>query len=77
MPLQLYNAGEYPIVITPYLPLCQLMLIPLSGLPERSYGEPELESKYINDDGGPSLWWRDRLVPCPIVRVHFVRGLPA
>ncbi len=35
MPLQLYNAGEYPIVITPYLPLCQLMLIPLSGLPER------------------------------------------
>jgi hypothetical protein len=35
------------------------MLIRLSGEPERSYGHEALDSKYANDDGGPSLWWRD------------------
>ena len=37
-------------------------LIPLQSEPERSYGDAELRSKYINDDGGPSLWWRDARV---------------
>jgi deoxycytidine triphosphate deaminase len=60
MPLQLFNAGPYPIRITPHLPVCQLMLIRLPSEPARTYGDPELQSKYINDDGGPSLWWRDR-----------------
>jgi deoxycytidine triphosphate deaminase len=59
MPLQLFNAGPYPVRVTPYLPLCQLMLIRLTSEPGRTYGDPELESKYVNDDGGPSLWWRD------------------
>lgn len=62
MPLQLFNAGPYPIRITPYLDVCQLMLIKLSSPSERNYGDEELQSKYINDDGGPSLWWRDRRV---------------
>ena len=62
MPLQLYNAGPYPIRLTPYLSICQLMLVRLSDDPERSYGDEELRSKYINDDGGPSLWWRDQQV---------------
>jgi deoxycytidine triphosphate deaminase len=62
MPLQLVNHGPYPIRLTPYLPICQLMLIPLSAEPDRSYGDPDLESKYVNDDGGPSLWWRDARV---------------
>jgi hypothetical protein len=35
------------------------MIVPLSGIPDRTYGNEELRSKYINDDGGPSLWWRD------------------
>jgi len=60
MPLQLFNAGPYPIRITPHLPVCQLMLIRLPSQPEHTYGDPELQSKYTNDDGGPSLWWRDR-----------------
>jgi deoxycytidine triphosphate deaminase len=62
MPLQLYNAGPYPILVTPFLSICQLMLVPLSNEPERTYGDPELQSKYVNDDGGPSLWWRDARV---------------
>jgi deoxycytidine triphosphate deaminase len=62
MPVQLFNAGPYPIRITPYLPICQLMLIPLTATPSRTYGDPELRSKYVNDDGGPSLWWLDAQV---------------
>jgi deoxycytidine triphosphate deaminase len=62
MPLQLYNAGPYPIRITPYLPICQLKLVQLSSEPDRQYGQEELQSKYVNDDGGPSFWWRDRRV---------------
>ncbi len=62
MPLQLFNGGPYPLRLTPYLSICQLMLVRLSTEPEHSYGDEELQSKYINDDGGPSLWWRDRHV---------------
>lgn len=66
MPLQLVNAGPYSLKIRPFLPICQLMLVPLSEEPERTYGDHELQSKYVNDDGGPSFWWRDRQVR----RVH-------
>lgn len=62
MPLQLFNAGPYPIKITPYLMICQLMVIRLASEPELTYGDPLLRSKYENDDGGPSKWWRDRSV---------------
>jgi deoxycytidine triphosphate deaminase len=62
MPLQLYNGGPYPIRVTPFAPICQLMLVKLSSAPERTYGDEELSSKYVNDDGGPSFWWRDREV---------------
>lgn len=62
MPLQLFNAGPYPIKITPYVSICQLMLVRLSSDPDRTYGQAELESKYVNDDGGPSFWWRDRSI---------------
>jgi deoxycytidine triphosphate deaminase len=62
MPLQLVNCGPYPIRITPYVPLCQLMLVRLIEEPERTYGDPELKSKYENDEGGPSKWWRDHSI---------------
>jgi deoxycytidine triphosphate deaminase len=62
MPLQLYNAGPYPLRLTPFLDICQLMVVRLTSTSERSYGAPELQSKYVNDDGGPSLWWRDARV---------------
>src|SRR5580704_8893496 len=62
MPLQLSNVGPYPLRLAPYFSICQLMLVPLASEPERSYGDAELRSKYINDDGGPSMWWRDARV---------------
>lgn len=62
MPLQLFNYGESPITIVPHIPICQLMLVKLSNIPSRTYGEKELESKYVNDDGGPSYWWRDKRI---------------
>jgi deoxycytidine triphosphate deaminase len=62
MPLQLVNCGPYPIRITPYLAVCQLVLVQLSATPERTYGDPDLKSKYENDEGGPSKWFRDASV---------------
>jgi deoxycytidine triphosphate deaminase len=62
MPLQLFNASPFPIRVLPYLPICQLKIVSLSSRPDRTYGDPELQSKYVNDDGGPSYWWRDRRV---------------
>lgn len=62
MPLQLYNAGPFPLQIYPYIHICQLMVVQLSSTPSRTYGDEGLQSKYMNDDGGPSYWWRDRRV---------------
>lgn len=62
MPLQLVNHGPFKIKIIPYLPICQLALVKLTGIPEKPYGHPDLQSKYMNDDGGPSYWWRDSRV---------------
>ena len=62
MPLQLVNYGSNPIKIFPYVPICQLMLVRLSTKPQRVYGERELQSKYMDDDGGPSYWWRDKQI---------------
>lgn len=62
MPLQLSNHGPYSLRLAPYFSICQLMLVPLATEPDRSYGDAELRSKYINDEGGPSLWWRDARV---------------
>lgn len=62
MPLQLVNQSAVPIRIFPFLPICQLMLVRLSSEPSHVYGEKELQSKYMNDDGGPSYWWRDKRI---------------
>ena len=59
MPLQLLNCGPYPIRLIPYLSICQLMLVRLSSESESNYGETDRQSKYDNDDGGPSKWWLD------------------
>jgi hypothetical protein len=78
MPLQLFNAGPYPLRLPPYLSICQLMLIRLSRTPDRTYGDEDLQSKYINDDGGPSLWWRDarvRALQDRLGAVHVSQGI--
>ena len=62
MPIQLVNHSRTTIKIIPYIPICQIMFIKLSGIPERLYGVDELQSKYKDDDGGPSHWWRDKRI---------------
>lgn len=62
MPLELFNYSPNPIKIYPYIPICQVMLIRLSSIPSKFYGEEELHSKYMDDDGGPSYWWRDKRI---------------
>lgn len=59
MPLELFNYGPNSIKVFPFVPICQMMLVKLSGIPHRKYGLKELQSKYMDDDGGPSYWWRD------------------
>lgn len=77
MPLQLANLGPYPLRLGPYFSICQLMLMRLPSQPTRSYGDTELRSKYINDDGGPSLWWRDARVEELQKRLGQANGLEA
>jgi len=62
MPLQIVNLSSNSIKIFPYLPICQMQLVKLSGVPERFYGNTVIQSKYMNDDGGPSYWWRDQRI---------------
>jgi deoxycytidine triphosphate deaminase len=62
MPLTLVNHGRFVLRLPPYLPVCQLMLVKLPQAPHRLYGSEELQSKYVNDDGGPSYWWRDKMM---------------
>jgi len=62
MPLELVIFGTNNIKIYPYLPICQLMLIRLTSIPSRLYGERELQSKYMDDDGAPFYWWRDKRI---------------
>jgi hypothetical protein len=62
LPLVLVNNGPFTLKIPPYISVCQLLLINLGGQPDRIYGEPSLRNKYVDDDGGPSYWWRDRII---------------
>lgn len=62
MSLQMTNHSRTTLRLYPGMPVCQLVLVGLRTAPEREYGGPGLQSKYSNDDGGPSYWWRDRLV---------------
>lgn len=62
MPLQLVNLSRRTVRVTAYLPIAQLMLVPLSSPPLRQYNDVGLRNKYADDDGGPSYWWRDRLM---------------
>lgn len=62
MPLQLVNNGPHAIKVFPFIPICQLLLVPLTSVPSRIYNDPSLQSKYMEDDGGPSYWWRDQRI---------------
>jgi hypothetical protein len=62
MPLELVNFSKSTLKIFPFLPICQVMFVRLSSLAEAPYGTRELSSKYMDDDGGPSYWWRDKRI---------------
>lgn len=62
MPLQLVNFSPNAIRLVPGLPICQVRLTKLSANADRPYGHEDLESKYMDDDGGPSYWWRDKRI---------------
>ena|ERR1035437_9917922 len=62
MPLQLMNLGPNPIRLVAGIPVCQLRVVRLTGDAERPYGHQGLNSLYLNDDGGPSYWWRDKRI---------------
>jgi hypothetical protein len=61
-PLILVNHSPTTIRSFPFIPICQWMLIPLSSPPTHTYGDSVLQSKYMDDDGGPSYWWRDKRI---------------
>lgn len=62
MPLQLVNFSPNPIRLIPSLPICQVKFVRLTNVASKPYGHPDLQSKYVNDDGGPSYWWRDKRI---------------
>jgi len=61
MPLEMVSFARSVVRLTPLTPIAQLILVKLTEEPERHYGHEGLESKYLEDDGGPSYWWRDKL----------------
>jgi hypothetical protein len=58
MPLTLYNHSPVTLKIPVGTPVCQLLVIPLAEAPDADYAQRG-DGKYLNDNGGPSLWWRD------------------
>ena len=62
MPLQLVNFGPNTVKLVAGLPICQLRVVKLTSPSLRVYGDVALQSKYLDDDGGPSYWWRDKRV---------------
>lgn len=61
VPLEIINKSKNSIRIYPLLGMIQIFIVNLSSKPKGNYGDATLFSKYQDDDGGPSLWWRDKL----------------
>jgi len=61
MPLTLINHSPNTIRIPVCTPLCQLMIVALGEPSEADYAA-RTDRKYLNDIGGPSYWWRDKLL---------------
>jgi len=62
MPLQLINNGRTTLKLVPGMPICQVRFFRLTSPAATPYGSTELGSLYIDDDGGPSYWWRDKRI---------------
>jgi len=63
VPLEIINNLKRSVLIYPLLPIAQIFMMPLSSPASSDYTDrAKFKSKYMNDDGGPSYWWRDALV---------------
>jgi len=60
VPLEITNVTKNTLLLRPYLSLCQIFIMPIQGK-ATPYDDHQFNSKYMNDDGGPSLWWRDSI----------------
>ena len=61
MPLIVVNHSDVLIRIPVGTPLCQLLVVGLAETPEADYAM-RTDRKYQNDQGGPSYWWRDKIM---------------
>jgi deoxycytidine triphosphate deaminase len=59
MPLQFVNHGAVPIILTPYLSICQLLVIKVASESKTPYGSTDMGHKYMNEEGEPSRYWQD------------------
>lgn len=71
-PLQLVNLSGLPIRIGPLFPVAQVSFVPLTSLSAKIYQNTD---SYMNDDGGPSKWWRDTAVK-RLIEDHGQDNLP-
>lgn len=63
VPLEIVNNLNRSVLVYPLLPIAQIFIIPLSSPANLDYTDRvKFKSKYMDDDGGPSYWWRDALV---------------
>lgn len=61
MTLQLFNYSRDTLKLPPYISICQLIIVQLRKKSDHPYADTIHSAKYMDDDGGPSYWWRDRL----------------
>lgn len=73
VPLELVNSTNNIIRIRPFLPLCQVFLMRVDGEVVEDYASERFESKYNDDEGGPSVWWRDSLVKKVAKSINFAQ----
>lgn len=59
-PLPLMNESDATLEIPRFTAVCQVLLVELSKAPRVDY--TARASKYQQDDGGPSYWWRDKVL---------------
>lgn len=49
--LELYNCSDKPFELSSGMPICQIIFHPLTSIPIRNYGDPELNSHYQGSNG--------------------------
>lgn len=61
VPLELINTTKTTFIIKPGLPVAQIFLMEINPDGITPYNDESIGSKYDQDEGGPSQWWKDAL----------------